>query len=131
MREIKFRVWNKKTSFFIAHGKEDRITFSVLEYGKYYASWGQYCNPYYSKDSDYVFQQFTGLKDGQDREICEGDILKDKNGMLFEVFCLDTHASFELAEKQELPDGYSAPKFCHPCVSEINIVGNIFENPKL
>lgn len=120
MREIKFRVWITDWGNSTSH----------LEYIKegclhvYFGNWerGGYKNA--------IFQQFTGLKDKNGKEIYEGDILRDGNGFLYEVFWLDTSASFELAEKQELPDDYDILTFNFRNSFRLEVVDNIFENQK-
>lgn len=82
-------------------------------------------------ENRYYMQQFTGFKDKNDKEIYEGDILRDGNGFLYEVFWLDTSASFELEEKQELPDDYDITTFNFRNSFRLEIVSNIFENPNL
>jgi uncharacterized phage protein (TIGR01671 family) len=67
MREIKFRVWDtlKEQMVLNAH----------------------FCFDLFAKDQiRYIFQQYTGLKDKDGREIYEGDVLKatDASGYKYE-----------------------------------------------
>lgn len=112
MREIKFRVWDKVSDRFFSEEILNKLPVDVFL-------------------SSENIQQFTGLKDKNGKEIYEGDILRDGNGFLYEVFWLDISASFELAEKQELPDDYDIPTFNFRNSFKLEVVNNIFENPNL
>jgi len=66
MRDIKFRVWNKNRKMFIIDGmtpkeiQDDATQSAELPM---------------MTDEDCVWQQYTGLKDKNNKEIYEGDIL--------------------------------------------------------
>ncbi len=74
----------------------------------------------------YIIQQFTGLKDKNDEEIYEGDIviLKDKHAPIIgrnkQVISFDTFLEWQ--SDVDSPLSY----FC-----DYEIIGNIFENPEL
>jgi uncharacterized phage protein (TIGR01671 family) len=90
--------------------------------------------------TDYVIQQFTGLKDGNDKDIYEGDIVKTYDH--FCSVCKDWIAydrgevtwlcqSFKICQYfigASLMDVYA---FCECCPCGLEIIGNIFENPEL
>ncbi len=65
-----------------------------------------------------VLMQFTGLKDKNGKEIYEGDIVKDQDGIIDSVEFSDAMFSyniFALVAKSYLPE----------------VIGNIYENPDL
>lgn len=85
-----------------------------------------------------VVEQFTGLKDDNGKEICEGDIVNvwsNMNELTMEP------TIYEIVSKDMLgrPGLFLKPKMAHliePCVHEcwsnkIEIIGNIHENPEL
>lgn len=129
MRPIKFRVWDKQNSQFVEEdllfeqGEEDVETSSI-----------RFVQRKLDRYHGYIIQQYTGLKDKNDKEICEGDIVhylfdgasypkeaqdkyltcvydSDFGGFSFD----DADSSYYWAEIR----GY------------VEVVGNIFENPEL
>lgn len=118
MRKLKFRTWNDK---------EMRTDFSVNSDGSNTAN------------DRWIIMQFTGLLDKNGIEIYEGDIIylnKDKN---YKTTCVVTFGEYDDNEgynwykhlgfylkinedgKRSLVDNFN----------EIEVIGNIYENPEL
>ncbi|MEC0709602.1 YopX family protein [Bacillus haynesii] len=123
MREIKFRAWNKEKEIMVYGNEDDSEEYwdgvissdvdmvnSLLRY-----------NPPF----EYIWMQYTGLKDKNDREIYEEDITRDDDGFLWKIYWEDGSfwakgGEFNLREQLiEL-----APDFCE-------IIGDVYRNPEL
>ena len=126
MREIKFRVWDKKENEMydwdkiIHFDQETMCMMTILSEAP--------------NDNDWVWSQFTGLNDKNNKEIYEGDILKItckfelRKGIEVDVVdwadncygfgCSDWNL-FELANNQKKGK------------QEFEVIGNIYENPEL
>ena len=135
MRELKFRVWNKATKSWL---NDDAGTHCWSEYclniftgevveivtsdNKFFSRANE-PNFYFDKnthvkESPYVVQQYTGLKDKNGKEICEGDIIKLFNGDLYTVKFIEENNETEMS-------GYFFSSFGS------EVIGNIFENNEL
>ena len=156
-RELKFRVWNKATKSWL---NDDAGTHCWSEYclniftgevveivtsdNKFFSRANE-PNFYFDKnthvkESPYVVQQYTGLKDRHEKEIYEGDILRHEFYPHNKNFVMKWNVlSWKLFDTKEYGDEYieSAVTFDVEndknrwVVDELEVIGNIMENPEL
>jgi uncharacterized phage protein (TIGR01671 family) len=145
MREIKFRVWYK-------HDNPPRMFNQVNEGGHtmrfvHYVHQNIHPLTYDFEvpflDDDWIIEQFTGLTDKNGKEIYEGDIVdihQTVNGCnLFEIVWDKTRWNARYVVKMNTPRLYEYDfeqlmeielKY-PPYEKEIEVIGNIHENPEL
>lgn len=129
MREIKFRVWSES---------EQRYIYGLSRY-LFGSDDNEKCTLYIPQDFKAIFEQYTGLKDKNGREIYEGDIL----GGIYE------HGYIAYCDKCKQLQFFDADMGCMMCsgdiywrdiveserdgelVGELEVIGNIHENPEL
>jgi uncharacterized phage protein (TIGR01671 family) len=134
---MKFRAWdskNKKFPFDEFHIIGECTVFDLI-------------NQYRIEEfNDLVVEQYTGVKDKNGKEICEGDIVKycsfinnDKeewktgNGVVFERGCFwvgDRKASGGMLDQSDYKSGDPALMYWQDS-RWLEIIGNIHENPDL
>ena len=127
MREIKFRAWLKEDKKMVNVETMDFTDKSIQ-----YLKKSEIINAYILRresDDDVELMQYTGLKDKNDKEIYEGDILffRDEN-MKYIVVWQDAAFIIKSIEIRKYSE-----KMCWLDDTEIccEIVGNIYENKKL
>ena len=103
-REIKFRAWDEL----------QKKMFPVLEM------------KLVINIPNMILLQFTGLKDKNEVEIYEGDIVRSDKGGLGKIFWDKEGARFKV-------EWYKEDKFTHLelLVEACEVIGNIYENPEL
>lgn len=105
MREIKFRAWDNKNKEMLEDGLVALDSFN---------------NDNWFDGEDLEYMQYTGLKDKNGKEIYEGDVIK------WEQIKQD-HIQEIKWDYQEL----AAMQMGTEIFKNIEVVGNIYENPKL
>ena len=78
------------------------------------------------KHENQILMQYTGLKDKNGTEIYEGDIVK-----LAVEFDDDAVYPVEYSYNGYWLEGYEGNEFGFPEEADIEVVGNIYENPEL
>ena len=123
-REIKFRAWDKKFN-----------TMFPTECIEFYG-WGQINiidEEGDSEERDVVLMQYTGLKDKNGKEIYEGDVVRFKYTPSSLTKAIIEYDEESIAFKLEVKE---SEEWCkHSCYLEprcqIEVIGNIYENPNL
>lgn len=116
MREIKFRAWNGKEMFY-PETENNSDTFNAgfnagrVEIRDYTTG---------IEDNLCIPMQFTGLHDKNGKEIYEGDVVKGIN-----------LENFYWIEPVTFIDNGWFPFIEHRRMTDFEVIGNIYENPKL
>ncbi len=116
-REFKFRAWdhtNERIVDFNSYKLEPRISVAISDF------W------FMCIDHGWEIMQFTGLKDKNDKEIYEGDILKIPESYDRDVKC-DGWVDFITYKALE----FKLSKSFHPYWTTLEVIGNIYENAEL
>lgn len=110
MREIKFRAWN---------GKEMKTAFDLSQNPRYW----------WEENKDYPLMQYTGLKDKNDVEIYEGDIIEQLSERTYE----SVKGTVKYIDGSYLLEYLSGDDGCYLFdeVAYNQVLGNIYENPEL
>lgn len=130
MRTIKFRVWDKEIKKMHICGEDvhDEITFENETNKAYYYNLQNGCGSL-REDSDYILMQYIGLKDKNETEIYEGDIVRILGGEYEQGF-------YEWDEtviiKDLVYDGFNLMMTINQIGNDaIEVIGNIYENKNL
>jgi len=111
-REIKFRAWG----VYGFSSKSKMHYFDIYE-----------INNGYSPNSDVDLMQYIGLKDTNGKEIYEGDIIHHlRYGFNWEVVYSIENTGYDLKN-----DNHGSMHLCDKCQSNIEVIGNIYENKVL
>lgn len=133
MREIKFRAWDKIGK---RMGEVNYIKYSNVQYNQVSARFKQnektfdeWFN-YGDKDGcdNIILMQYTGLKDRQGVEIYEGDVLDYDNGIGIKGIVKWYEDGFAIGI---LGAGDASNKSLYQSTEDIEVIGNIHENPEL
>ena len=100
MREIKFRAWDKE--------RNKMIVLSMFDIG------------FVLNNKDYIYMQYTGLKDSENVEIYEGDIISGVGEYVGQSNVFYGSGRYEPFSYLGTYDG-----------TQFEIVGNIYENQEL
>ena len=116
MEEIKIRVWDKEENRMISG---DRFAFE--EYAP--------LNDLFNNNSKrFDFMLYTGYKDINDIEICEGDIVETTRGLNHIIGAvIYRKASWYIQSKEE----YNVRLISIFSTAENKIIGNVYENKEL
>lgn len=126
MRTIKFRAWDKSDSRMLPvtepeeQGKREYYPFEVA-IG--FSHW---------KKEDIILMQWTGLQDKNGNEIYEGDILKTPCAALKDQFNY-TYVEYrnDIAAYVKRTSDTRAYTRLEIRIGEVEVIGNIYENPEL
>lgn len=139
MRELKFRAWNGEilSDSFYPTELIDDLCGGLITRGGVSVSWNEK-----GYDRCQNWEQFTGLKDKNGKEICQNDIIKDPDGNTYRIY--KWYGGFVMKipayshEKRDLDEidclvtsALSDSQVRGYIEQSCEIIGNIHENPEL
>lgn len=126
MREIKFRAWDKE------HKRWTNYSIAITDdlprfYDKHTGCWKTD-----KEGKRFILCQYTGLKDKNDREIYEGDIVRDFGSDYVPVYTKGIYMAVN-TEQLKYPEEHRqlSTQFNVIWRNGCEIIGNIYENPEL
>jgi hypothetical protein len=123
MREIKFRAWLKEHK-----SMKDVMEIDIDNQTIFFYWFGDY-DGHFENFNKIDLMQYTGLKDKNNKEIYEGDIVKLRaNHGIGVVKYYDEWGAFVVEYVKSKP---LAVLGMHYYKEDIEILGNIYENPEL
>lgn len=124
MREIKFRAWDRELKEWTNYSIDDDL---LMFYDKHAECWETD-----QEGERFILCQYTGLKDNEDREIYEGDIVKAISfaRWIGVVKYSDENQAFIFDDLDKKYRGKSTV-FMNQFDDGFEILGNIYENPEL
>lgn len=117
MREIKFRAWDKLDDKFITHEQLMNQAFNVYK-------------SINTENTNWKYQQYTGLKDKNGVEIYEGDIVSLDSWSPKEMQIFFIEGAFCLANKDGQYVG-DIHYIHHAGIEQCSVIGNIYQNKEL
>lgn len=133
MREIKFRGKRIDNGEWVygdlCQLQDGRIYIINHKHGACIDACGNFVNteePFVCQVDPATVGQYTGLKDKNGIEICEGDILEEETGYYFEVIWDKKYAKFKLQWRTR---AYQYPEWNRG--TNMQAIGNIYDNPEL
>jgi uncharacterized phage protein (TIGR01671 family) len=122
-REIKFRIWDKFLNKFHFPELDFEWNRGQPLFG-FYCSSGNYADFEDNWKDNFIFQEFTGLKDKNNKEIYEGDLIRNGKFKPVQVVYDAYYGGF-------FPFFMKVDEERETLANNPEIVGNIFENPEL
>ncbi|MCG3657945.1 YopX family protein [Aliarcobacter butzleri] len=133
MREIKFRGLNGETGWHYGIPLTNKLgTYIIFEKNPHICSQYHYIEiDEFEVVKKETVSQWTGLLDKNDVEIYEGDIVKFiPSGEYGKVTSFGKSQNLGI-EWENSKTAFFTPMFYLGCESELEIIGNIYENPEL
>ena len=146
-RILKFRVWDVENKKMLAWSD---IWYSVVLLPREHLDninkdiWFPFISlAIKSPETKYVVQQFTDLKDKNNKEIYEGDIVKTDPNHITNLIKADENSFYTKGKIMWLCQGFKVCQSkigatwlgdfaaCDCCSCGLEIIGNVFENPEL
>ncbi len=123
MSELKFRAWDKDTAKYTDGVGE--LYVDILEVGTKTYCIEQMC------PGRYILEQYTGLKDKNGKEIYEGDVVRVVRSYGYGFLPKGAKAKIEFDEKELCYKLRGQGEFRLTAKKELEVIGNIHENPEL